>query len=144
MYNIFPPSWTILQCPSISPIQVTTCTELSSLCYSRNPLAIYFTCGSVCHGEGNGNPFQYSCLENPVVGESCGRRSLVCCCPWGHTESETTEVTQQQQQCMSVLIFQFIPPSFPASCPNIHSLGLHFYSCLGNKFICTVFLESYA
>ena len=27
---------------------VTTCTALSSLCYSRNPLAIYFTHGGVC------------------------------------------------------------------------------------------------
>ena len=25
--------------------------------------------------------------------ESCGQRSLVGCCPWGHTESDTTEVT---------------------------------------------------
>ena len=37
--------------------------------------------------EGNGNPLQYSCLENPV------ERSLVGCCPWGHTELDTTEVT---------------------------------------------------
>ena len=71
-------------------------------------------------GEGNGNPLQYSCLENPMdggaslftfmhwrrkrqptpvllPGESHGWRSLV-----GHlrgrTESDTTEATQQQQQ----------------------------------------------
>ena len=25
--------------------------------------------------------------------ESLGRRSLVGCCPWGHTESDTTEAT---------------------------------------------------
>ena len=37
-------------------------------------------------GVGNGNPFQYSCLENPH-----GQRSLVGCSPWGHKESETTE-----------------------------------------------------
>ena len=29
-------------------------------------------------GEGNGNPLQYSCLENPH-----GQRSLVGFCPWG-------------------------------------------------------------
>ena len=40
--------------------------------------------------------------------------------------------------CMSIPVFQFNPPSFPASCPNIHCLGLHCYSCLGNKFICTI------
>ena len=85
--------------------------------------------------EGNGIPFQYSCLENPMdrepgrlqsmgslrvghnratslslftfmhwrrkwqptpvflPGESQGRGSLVGCRLWGHTESDTTEVT---------------------------------------------------
>ena len=32
-------------------------------------------------GEGNGNPLQYSCLENPT-----GQRSLVGYSPWGCTE----------------------------------------------------------
>ena len=34
-------------------------------------------------GEGNGNPLQYSCLENPMDGEAW--------CPWGREESDTTE-----------------------------------------------------
>ena len=35
----------------------------------------------------------------PVLlpGESQGRGSLVGCSPWGRTESDTTEATQQQQ-----------------------------------------------
>ena len=37
-------------------------------------------------GGGHGNPFQYSCLENPH-----GQRSLVGYSPWGHRESDTTE-----------------------------------------------------
>ena len=37
-------------------------------------------------GEGNGNPLQYSFLENPH-----GQRSLVGYSPWGHTELDTTE-----------------------------------------------------
>ena len=37
-------------------------------------------------GEGNGNPLQYSCLENPE-----GQRSLVGYSPWGHKELYTTE-----------------------------------------------------
>ena len=43
-------------------------------------------------GEGNGKPI-------PVFlpGESQGQGSLVGCHLWGHTESDTTEVTQQQQ-----------------------------------------------
>ena len=32
-----------------------------------------------------------------LPGESQGRGSLVGCCLWGRTESDTTEVTQQQQ-----------------------------------------------
>ena len=32
-----------------------------------------------------------------LPGESQGRGSLVGCCLWGHTESDTTEATQQQQ-----------------------------------------------
>ena len=37
-------------------------------------------------GEGNGNPLQYACLENPY-----GQRSLAGCSPWGHKASDTTE-----------------------------------------------------
>ena len=37
-------------------------------------------------GGGNGNPLQYSCLENPH-----GQRSLEGYSPWGHKESDTTE-----------------------------------------------------
>ena len=36
--------------------------------YRKFPPAIYFTHGSVCFGEGNGTPLQYSCLENPMDG----------------------------------------------------------------------------
>ena len=38
-----------------------------------------------------------------LPGESQGRGSLVGCCLWGRTESDTTEVTQQQQQHVSML-----------------------------------------
>ena len=37
-------------------------------------------------GEGNGNPLQYSCLEN-----SHGQRSLAGYSSWGHKESDMTE-----------------------------------------------------
>ena len=33
-----------------------------------------------------------------LIGESQGRWSLMGCRLWGHTESDTTEATQQQQQ----------------------------------------------
>ena len=38
-------------------------------------------------GEGNGNPLQYSCLENPMDGGAMDG----CYSPWGHKESDTTE-----------------------------------------------------
>ena len=41
--------------------------------------------GVVCK-EGNGNPFQYSCLENPHRQRSLAGSSL-----WGHEESDTIE-----------------------------------------------------
>ena len=41
-----------------------------------------------CIGEGNENPLQCSCLENPR-----DQGSLVGCRLWGHTESDTTEAT---------------------------------------------------
>ena len=37
-------------------------------------------------GEGNGNPLQYYCLEDPH-----GQRSLAGYSLWGHEESDTTE-----------------------------------------------------
>ena len=37
-------------------------------------------------GRGHGNPFQYSCLENPHE-----QRSLVGYSPWGYKESDTTD-----------------------------------------------------
>ena len=41
-----------------------------------------------CIGEGNGNPLQCSCLENPR-----DREAWLGCCLWGRTESDTTEAT---------------------------------------------------
>ena len=38
-------------------------------------------------GEGNGNPLQYSCLENPMDGGA----GQVTYSPWGHKESDATE-----------------------------------------------------
>ena len=48
---------------------------------------LHFHSSLSCTGEGNGNPLQYSCQENPRD------RSLVGCCLWGCTESDTTDMT---------------------------------------------------
>ena len=42
-------------------------------------------------GGGNGNPLEYSCLENPH-----GQSSLVGYSPWGHKELGTTEQSTAQ------------------------------------------------
>ena len=44
-------------------------------------------------GEGQGNPFQCSCLENPH-----GQRSMVGYSPWGHKESDMSERLTIAQQ----------------------------------------------
>ena len=43
------------------------------------------TLGRKDPGEGNGNPLQYSCLENPMDRGACGLQST------GRKESDTTE-----------------------------------------------------
>ena len=48
-------------------------------------LNIKFNFKSLWCGEGNGNPLQYPCLENPMD------RSLVGYNPWGRKELDTTE-----------------------------------------------------
>ena len=40
-----------------------------------------------------------------LPGESQGQRSLVSCCLWGRTDSDTTEATQQQQSLSWVWLF---------------------------------------
>ena len=48
-------------------------------------------------GEGHGNPFQYSCLEN-----LCGKKSLGYS-PWGHKESDMTEWLSTAQGPLAIL-----------------------------------------
>ena len=79
-----------------------------------------------------------------LPGESCGQRSLVGCCPWGRTESDVTEATQQQQQqCIYVNPSPPVPPThLPLPCPHVCSLHLCLYSCPASRFVCTIFLDS--
>ena len=48
---------------------------------------LHFHLSLSCIGEGNGNPLQGSCLENPSGGSRVG------CHLWGRTESDTTGAT---------------------------------------------------
>ena len=49
-------------------------------------------------GEGNGNPLQYYCLENPH-----GQRSLVGYSPWNRKESDTTEQLSTHRETVNCL-----------------------------------------
>ena len=62
-------------------------------CIVKSPLANAVDMGLIpgsrrFPGEGNSNPFQYSCLEN-----SMDRGAWAGYSPWGHKESDMTEVT---------------------------------------------------
>ena len=50
-----------------------------------------------------------------LPGESQGRRSLVYCCLWGHTESNMTEVMHQQQQQTMIELMKIMATSFKRS-----------------------------
>ena len=59
---------------------------LFSLKKERNSDILYSTMSIQISGEGNGNPFQYSCLENPM-----DRGALAGYSPWGGKESDMTK-----------------------------------------------------
>jgi len=73
-------------------------------------------------GEGNGNPFQCSCLE-----KSHGRRSLVGCSPWGRRESDTTErlhfhaLEKEMATHSSVLAWRIPGTGEPGGLPSMGS-----------------------
>ena len=66
---------------------------------------LHFDFSLSCLGEGNGNPLQCSCLENPRDGGAWWAAVL------GRTESDTTEATWQQQQHESAISIHESPPS---------------------------------
>ena len=59
-------------------------SRIQGYCYHLSKFHIYALVYCI-GGEGNGNPLQYSCLENPMDG------SLIGCSAWGREESDTTE-----------------------------------------------------
>ena len=69
---------------------------------------LHFHFSLSCIGEGDGNPLQCSCLENPRDGGAWWAAV------YGVAESDMTEAIQQQlqqQQCVySILISQFVSP----------------------------------
>ena len=76
-----------------------------------------------CIGEGNGNPLQCS-----MPGESQGRESLVGCCLWGRTETDTTEVIYQQQQQQHSGVYMSVSNTPPIPPPVFLSANHKFLS----------------
>ena len=74
---------------------------------------LHFHSSLLCIREGNGNPLQVF-----LPGESQGQGSLVGFCLWDRTESDTTEVTQQQQLAAIYKSVVYFPQSFQ-SCPAL-------------------------
>ena len=63
---------------------------------------LHFHFSHLCLGEGNGNPLQCSCLENPRDRKPGWLLSMA------STESDTTEATKQKQDCLildSIFVF---------------------------------------
>ena len=98
-----------------------------------------------CIGEGNGNPLQCSCLENPRDGEAAisGIAQSRTQYRVGHsTESDTTEVAQQQQQFNKVNEYNLNFKSYleflgglAAGIPSFHCCGLGSIPARGSEIL---------
>ena len=77
----------------VGETEVDVFLELS--CFFYDPVAVgdLISGSSIFKipGEGNDNPLQYSCLENPTHGEACRLQSMVSYSLWGRKESDMTE-----------------------------------------------------
>ena len=90
-------------------------------------------------GEGNGNPLQYSCLENPH-----GRKSLVGYSPWGRKESDMTErlsahSTYTCETKIRIMNMPITPKSFyvPLWNRSLLSILLHLQAATGLHSVST-------
>ena len=82
---------------------------------------LHFHFSLSCIGEGNGNPLQCSCLGNPRDGGA-----WLVCYLWGHTESDTTEVTQLSAAMVNCFCLEFQATPFPLKILQIlfHYFGM--------------------
>ena len=78
----------------------------------------------------------------PVLlpGEAQGQGSLVGCCLWGCTESDTTEATLQQHPFLNnpcgIILYQFSKSSL---LPLLFLLSLHTVHCMEHQINLTIF-----
>ena len=82
-----------------------------------------------------------------LPGKCLGQRSMVSCSPWGSQRDMAQRLNSNicfthGAVYMSVLVSQFV--SLSPFIPDVHTsvlLRLQLYSCLGNRFICTFFVD---
>ena len=76
-----PPTWTSFPPPSYPTLSLYVVTELSP---SLSSLSHTANCQwlAILHGEGNGTPLQYSCLENPWTEEPGRLQSMASLRVW--------------------------------------------------------------
>jgi len=90
-------------------------------------------------GRGNGNPFHYSCLENPIDGEAWR--------PTVHRIAESQTRQRDWARATDTHIYQccFLnasSPLLPLLHPQAHSLHLRLQSVPTDRLISTTFLDS--
>ena len=93
IHFLFKDNWPLLQVPMISTGSFTSGSDSKESACDAVDLGLIHGLGR-SPGGGNGNPLQYSCLENPH-----GQRSLAGYSPWVHKELDTTEGLKH---CMAI------------------------------------------
>ena len=100
----------------------------------------HFHFSLTCLGEGNGNPLQCSCLENPRDGGAQWAAVYGVAQSWtrlnGFSSSSSVPVTMLR----SPLILPFLSSLLPRVRKSV--LCLHLHCCPANKFIDAIFLDS--
>ena len=104
--------------------------------YTTERLHFHFSLS--CIGDGNVNPLQGSCLENPRDG------GVWWAAVYGVSQSLTQlkRLSSSSSIYMSNLNSQFIPPTPSHPCPHFCSLRMRLCSFPGTRFICIMFLDS--
>ena len=98
---------------------------------------LHFHFSLSCIGEGNGNPLQCSCLENPRDGG-----------PWwaafyGVAQSRTRLKRLGRSSVYTWMILSpFIPLCLPRTVSTVYSLYLHLHSFSASRFTKAIFLHS--
>ena len=77
--------------------------KMNTLIHSDRSRSVVASAGSQLRGvDYNGHREASGVQQCQSTGEPQGQGSLVGCCLWGRTESDTTGATQQQPQCQSL------------------------------------------